>query len=93
MSETKSKGEVITENRTHEGDTGSPEVQIALLSTRIAHLTEHLKTHKKDNTSRRGLLMMVGKRTRLLRYLWRKDPVRHDTIVARLGIRSSMNKA
>ncbi|MCB9833371.1 MAG: 30S ribosomal protein S15 [Planctomycetes bacterium] len=93
MSETTNKSEVINDYRKHEGDTGSPEVQIALLSKRIAHLTEHLKTHKKDNTSRRGLLMMVGKRTRLLRYLWRKDPVRHDTVVERLGIRSSMNKA
>ena len=92
MTETAKKSEVITEYRTHESDTGSPEVQIALLSKRIAHLTEHLKTHKKDNTSRRGLLMMVGKRTRLLRYLWRKDPTRHDAVVARLGIRSSVNR-
>ncbi|MCB1281749.1 MAG: 30S ribosomal protein S15, partial [Salinibacterium sp.] len=72
--------------------TGSPEVQIALLTARIAHLTEHLKSHKKDNTSRRGLLMMVGKRAKLLRYLWRSDPRRHDTVVEKLGIRSTAAK-
>ncbi|MEZ6195499.1 MAG: 30S ribosomal protein S15 [Planctomycetota bacterium] len=93
MSETTStKQEVITNVRTHDTDTGSPEVQIALLTARIKHLTEHLKVHSKDNTSRRGLLMMVGKRAKLLRYLWRKDPVRHDTLVAGLGIRSSAGR-
>ena len=86
---TPDKGDIIGRFRTHDGDTGSPEVQIALLSARIKHLTEHLKSHKKDNTSRRGLLMMVGKRSKLLRYLWRKDPARHDNVVQELGIRSS----
>ena len=82
----------MTNVRTHDTDTGSPEVQIALLTARIKHLTEHLKVHKKDNTSRRGLLMMVGKRSKLLRYLWRKDPARHDALVAELGIRSSAGR-
>ena len=86
---TPDKGDIIGRFRTHAGDTGSPEVQIALLSARIKHLTEHLKGHKKDNTSRRGLLMMVGKRSKLLRYLWRKDPARHDAVVTELGIRST----
>ena len=93
MSETMpKKSEVIAEFKTHDGDTGSPEVQIALLTKRIAHLTEHLKTHKKDNTPRRGLLKLVGTRSKLLRYLWRKDPNRHDTVVASLGIRSHARK-
>ncbi|MEE9395085.1 MAG: 30S ribosomal protein S15 [Planctomycetota bacterium] len=83
------KADIIGRFRTHTGDTGSPEVQVALLSARIKHLTEHLKSHKKDNTSRRGLLMMVGKRSRLLRYLWRQDPSRHDKVVQELGIRST----
>lgn len=86
------KNEVISSYRTHETDTGSPEVQVALLTQRIRHLTEHLKMHKKDNTSRRGLLMMVGKRSKLLRYLWRKDPRRHDELVAKLGIRSTVRR-
>ena len=86
------KQEVMTEHARAEGDTGSPEVQVAVLSERIGNLTEHLKIHKHDFHSRRGLLMMVGKRTRLLRYLWRKDPSRHDTVVKRLGIRSAMHK-
>ncbi len=89
MSETMpKKSDVIAEYKTHDGDTGSPEVQIALLTTRISHLTEHLKIHKKDNTSRRGLLKLVGTRSKLLRYLWRKDPTRHDAVVGQLGIRS-----
>ena len=83
---------LIQDYRTHENDTGSPEVQVALLTSRIRHLTEHLKVHKKDNTSRRGLLMMVGKRAKLLRYLWRRDPRRHDELVSRLGIRSSAGR-
>lgn len=87
------KSDIISTNRVHETDTGSPEVQIALLSARIKHLTEHLKVHKKDNTSRRGLLKMVGKRSKLLRYLWRCDPRRCDALVAKLGIRmSSFNR-
>ena len=87
MSETKSKGEVITENRTHEGDTGSPEVQIALLTRTIEHLTEHFKVHKKDHHSRRGLLMLVGQRRRLLDYLRRNDVERYRALIAKLGLR------
>lgn len=83
------KSEIIADNRVHETDTGSSEVQIALLSGRIKHLTGHLKTHKKDNTSRRGLLKMVGQRSKLLRYLWRCDPARCDALVKKLGIRTS----
>lgn len=71
----------------HEGDTGSPEVQIALLSERISHLTNHLKEHKKDHHSRRGLLMMVGKRRGLLNYLMREDIQRYRDIVEKLGLR------
>lgn len=81
------KQEIIKEYATHEGDTGSPEVQIALLTHRINHLTEHLKTHKKDHHSRRGLLIMVGKRRALLDYLTRLDVERYRNIIARLGIR------
>ncbi|MDD4327705.1 MAG: 30S ribosomal protein S15, partial [Eubacteriales bacterium] len=72
---------------THEGDTGSPEVQIALLTERINHLTEHLKTHKKDHHSRRGLLLMVGKRRGLLDYLTKMDVERYRAIIEKLGIR------
>lgn len=81
------KNTVIEANRLHEGDTGSPEVQIAILSKRITDLTEHLKTHKKDHHSRRGLLMMVGRRRGLLNYLQRKDVERYRTLIAKLGIR------
>jgi len=81
------KQQTIKDFATHEGDTGSPEVQIALLTKRIAHLTEHLKEHKKDYGSRRGLLKMVGKRTRLLKYLMRTDRERYNAIVMRLGLR------
>ena len=81
------KTAVIEANRTHETDTGSPEVQIAILTARIAELTEHLKVHKKDNHSRRGLLKMVGKRRRLLDYLAKKDIERYRAIIAKLGIR------
>jgi small subunit ribosomal protein S15 len=81
------KTEIIGEYKTHEGDTGSPEVQIALLSARINQLTEHLKTHKKDFHSRRGLLMMVGHRRRLLNYLSNKDITRYRTVVSKLGLR------
>lgn len=81
------KQEVIGEYRTHDSDTGSPEVQVAILTERINHLTEHLKLHRKDHASRRGLLMMVGKRARLLRYLTKKDWARYQTLIQRLGIR------
>ena len=81
------KQEIIAKYQTHEGDTGSPEVQIALLTERIAHLTEHLKVHKKDNHSRRGLLMMVGQRRSLLKYLEEVDIERYRSIVERLGLR------
>lgn len=81
------KTEIIEQFKTHEADTGSPDVQIALLTERIINLTEHLKTHKKDHHSRRGLLMMVGKRRRLLTYVKSKDPARYRTIISQLGIR------
>ncbi len=81
------KAEIIKEYATHEGDTGSPEVQIAILTARINHLTEHLKTHKGDHHSRRGLLMMVGKRRGLLDYLAKIDIERYRSLIARLGIR------
>lgn len=81
------KTEVIFANRLHETDTGSPEVQIAVLTKRIADLTEHLKEHKKDNHSRRGLFKMVGKRRNLLNYLMKTDIERYRAIVAKLGIR------
>lgn len=78
---------VIDANKTHEGDTGSPEVQIAILTARIQELTEHLKVHKKDNHSRRGLLKMVGHRRNLLNYLMKKDINRYRSIIEKLGIR------
>ena len=81
------KAEIIKEYATHEGDTGSPEVQIAILTARINHLTEHLKTHKGDHHSRRGLLKMVGQRRNLLKYLRETDIERYRSIIARLGIR------
>jgi len=81
------KTEVIETNRTHSSDTGSPEVQIAILSEKIAYLTNHFKTHAKDHHSRRGLLRMVGRRRRLLDYLKDKDVSRYRTIIERLGIR------
>lgn len=81
------KTAVIESNRTHENDTGSPEVQIAILTERIAQLTAHLKVHKKDNHSRLGLLKMVGKRRNLLNYLAKKDIERYRACIAKLGIR------
>ena len=81
------KTAVIEANRTHETDTGSPEVQIAILTKRISDLTEHLKTHKKDHHSRRGLLKMVGKRRNLLNYLKNKDIERYRATIEKLGIR------
>jgi small subunit ribosomal protein S15 len=88
MSLTKTqKAEVITEHRRSDADTGSTEVQIAVLSKRISDLTQHLKTHAKDHASRRGLLMLVGRRRRLLEYLRREDVDRYRQIVAKLGLR------
>lgn len=81
------KSDTIAEHRQHESDTGSPEVQIALLSDRITHLTEHLKAHKKDHHSRRGLLMLVGRRRRLLDYVKDNDVERYRAIIAKLGLR------
>ena len=81
------KQELISEYATKSGDTGSPEVQVAILSERITNLTEHLKTHQKDFHSRRGLLMMVGQRRRLLDYLSRKNRGRYDGLIQRLGLR------
>ncbi len=81
------KTEVIENNRLHEKDTGSPEVQIAILTKRINDLTEHLKTHKKDHHSRRGLLKMVGHRRNLLNYLKKKDVERYRACIEKLGIR------
>jgi len=81
------KSSIIEEHRRHERDTGCPEVQVALLTARINQLTEHLKVHKKDHHSRRGLLMMVGHRDRLLRYLRDKDVNRYREITTKLGIR------
>ena len=79
--------QVVSSNRRHEKDTGSPEVQIAILTERIRHLTQHLKTAPKDFSTRRGLLKLVGKRSRLLRYLARTNPDTYQGLIARLGIR------
>ena len=79
--------QIVGDYRIHEKDTGSPEVQIALLTTRITELTEHLKSHKKDHSSRRGLLKMVGKRNSLLKYLTREDRTRYQQVIGRLGLR------
>jgi len=84
---TERKAELVTKYRTHETDTGSPEVQVALLSERINMLTEHFKTHKKDHHSRRGLLKLVGQRRRLLDYLKSKSTQRYKTLIDGLGIR------
>ena len=81
------KTTVIESNRTHETDTGSPEVQIAILTKRIAQLTEHLNTHKKDNHSRQGLFKMIGQRRSMLDYLAKKDIERYRACIAKLGIR------
>lgn len=87
MPSTKTKSEIIGEYGAHEGDTGSSEVQIALLSDRINQLTEHLREHPKDHASRRGLLKLVGQRRRLLDYLTRVDVERYRALVGRLGLR------
>lgn len=81
------KESVITDFETHQGDTGSPEVQVALLTKRINDLTEHLKIHRKDHASRRGLLQMVGTRSALLKYVSKKDVKRYQEIISRLGLR------
>ena len=81
------KQKIIGDFETHEGDTGSPEVQIALLTNKINELTEHLKTHRKDHAARRGLLKMVGTRSALLKYVSNKDVKRYQKIISRLGLR------
>jgi small subunit ribosomal protein S15 len=81
------KSKIISEHARSDGDSGSPEVQVAVLSRRIADLTEHLKTHPKDHHSRRGLLVMVGRRRRLLEYLRREDVQRYRDLIAKLGLR------
>ncbi|MHC4619942.1 MAG: 30S ribosomal protein S15 [Planctomycetota bacterium] len=81
------KTQIVSDFERHEGDTGSPEVQIALLTRRINELTEHLKTHRKDHASRRGLLKMVGTRSALLKYVSKKDTKRYREIISRLGLR------
>ena len=87
MLTTEAKLAVIKEYATHEGDTGSPEVQVAILTSRITYLTEHLKEHKKDHHSRRGLLKLVGQRRNMLDYLRRKDIERYRALIERLGLR------
>ena len=87
MLTTEAKLAVIKEYATHEGDTGSPEVQVAILTSRITYLTEHLKEHKKDHHSRRGLLKLVGQRRNMLDYLRRKDTERYRSLIERLGLR------
>ena len=87
MIQKEKKSQVILENATHEGDTGSPEVQVAILTERIRQLTEHLKQHPNDKHSRLGMYKMVGKRRRLLEYLQKKDIERYRAIIAKLGIR------
>ena len=81
------KQEIIKDFEVHEGDTGSPEVQVAILTKRINELTEHLKIHRKDHTSRRGLLKMVGTRSALLKYVRKQDASRYQQIISRLGLR------
>ena len=84
---TESKQRIVEEHRRHDGDTGSAEVQIALLTARINHLSEHLQAHRKDHASRRGLLKMVGKRSSLLKYLSSTSPARYQQIIQKLGLR------
>ena len=87
MMEKEEKTKIIKDFEVHEGDTGSPEVQIALLTKRIEELTGHLKTHRKDHASRRGLLKMVGTRSALLKYVSKKDVKRYREVISRLGLR------
>jgi small subunit ribosomal protein S15 len=84
---TQQKRAIVDEHRTHESDTGSPEVQVAILSQRIKELTEHFQTHKKDHHSRRGLLKLVSQRRRMLNYLRGQSPERYQTLITRLGLR------
>ena len=84
------KQEIIKTYATHEGDTGSPEVQVALLTKRIADLTEHLKEHKKDNHTRRGLMQLIGKRRRLLKYIKDRDIDNYRALIKKLGIRDNI---
>lgn len=87
MITTEKKKEIIGAYKTHEGDTGSPEVQIAILTERIKDITDHLKSHKKDHTTRRGLLMLVGRRNTLLKYLASEDTKRYKDVIGKLGLR------
>ena len=87
MIQKEKKTQVILDNATHEGDTGSPEVQVALLTRRITDLTEHFKDHKHDHHSRRGLLLLVGQRRRMLKYLAKVDIERYRSLIKRLGLR------
>lgn len=87
MAVAENKEETIREHQIHDNDTGSPEVQVAVLSERISHLTEHLRDHKHDYHSRQGLLKMVGKRRRILQYLQKKDVERYRALIAKLGLR------
>ncbi len=87
MAVVENKEQLMQDYATHDGDTGSPEVQVAVLTTRIRHLTEHMREHKHDFHSRRGLLQMVGQRRRLLKYLQKKDVERYRTLIGRLGLR------
>lgn len=81
------KGDIISQNQTHSGDTGSIEVQVAILTARISELTDHLRVHRHDHSTRRGLLKLVGRRRRLLRYLSRESAERYRSLIARLGLR------
>ncbi len=87
MAVVENKEEIIREHAAHEGDTGSPEVQVAVLTRRIQHLTEHMRVHKHDFHSRRGLLKLVGRRRRLLKYLQKKDVERYRALISKLGLR------
>ena len=87
MISSEAKRQIVSDYRIHEKDTGSPEVQIAILTKRITELTEHLKTHKKDHSSRRGLLKLVGQRNSLLKYLTREDRARYLQVISKLGLR------
>lgn len=87
MAVVENKEEIIRDNQLHEGDTGSSEVQVAVLTQRIRHLTEHMRVHKHDYHSRRGLLQMVGRRRRLLKYLQKEDVERYRALIAKLGLR------
>ena len=87
MAAVENKEEIIREHQAHEGDTGSTEVQVAVLTKRISHLTEHMREHKHDYHSRRGLLKLVGQRRRLLKYLQKKDIERYRALISKLGLR------